>query len=588
MNAPVVLFVYNRMEHTKKVLEALNQNTGVSETDLYIFSDAPVNEIEAENVKIVRECIAEFKTNNQLRKVEIILAKENKGLEKSIITGVTEVINRYGKVIVLEDDIVTAPDFLEFMNHALNYYKEDNKIWSVSGYNLNTPKIKKGNKDVYIGYRGECWGWASWADRWNKVDWNVSDYNEFVKNRTMQHDFNKGGRDMSYLLKLQQEGKVKSWAIRWNYQQFKEKMLTVFPKYSKAVNIGLDGSGTNCGKQGIENCDFTLEKEWGFQYDLQDHLVSNEFRKSYFKSYMRQALGKYWYLLTEYEYCIGYRGHTNEEYKILKPNFCEWYADPIPFMWKGKKYIFVEVFDKLAQKGYIGVCGFKKNGELCRPEKIIQERFHMSFPNVCAYKGQPYMFPECSESEQIRIYKMGKDIAEWKIYYSFEGVGKIVDSAVVENQDGRVYLLGSVINDDNPYQSRLVLYEIINLDDVNEIKLRKLWEEKEYTYTVRNGGNFFRENDNLYRIVQHSTKDIYGKYVTIKRVLRSDESGIEEIHEKKIDINNQNVTLPAFIYRLWGIHTYGKCEELEVIDLSVQRFSLGGLFMKIYRRLKGL
>lgn len=587
MNAPVVLFVYNRVEHTKQVLEALNQNTGVSETDLYIFSDAPVNEIEDENVKIVRECIAEFKTNNRLRKVEIILAKENKGLEKSIITGVTEIINRYGKVIVLEDDIVTAPDFLEFMNHALNYYKEDNKIWSVSGYNLNTPKIKKGNKDVYIGYRGECWGWASWADRWNKVDWNVSDYDEFVKNRTMQHDFNKGGRDMSYLLKLQQERKVKSWAIRWNYQQFKEKMLTVFPKYSKVVNIGFDGSGTNCGKQGIENGEFILEKEWDFQYDLQDHLVSNEFRKSYFKSYMRQTLGKYWYLLTEYEYCLGYREYTGEEYKILKPNFREWYADPIPFMWKGKKYVFVEVFDKLAQKGYIGVCSFKKNGDLCRPEKIIQEKFHMSFPNVLVYKGQPYMFPECSESEQIRIYKMGNDIAEWKIYYCFEEVGKIVDSVVIENRNGSVYLLGSEINDDNPYQSRLVLYEIANLDNVNEIKLHKLWEEKEYTYTVRNGGNFFWENNNFHRIVQHSTHDIYGKYVTIKRVLRLDEYGIEEIHEKKMDINNQKVTLPAFVYRLWGMHTYGKCEELEVIDLSVQRFSLGGLFMKIYRRLKG-
>ena len=586
MQAPVVLFVYNRLEHTKKVLEALNCNVGVEKTVLYIFSDAPSSEIEVENVKKVREYVKIFKEKSFLKEIIIIEAEENKGLEKSIIGGITEIINKYGQVIVLEDDIVTAPDFLEFMNQALEYYKNDNKIWSISGYNINTPRIKRGKRDVYIGYRGECWGWASWADRWNRVDWNVSDYKDFLKNKYLQRAFNKGGSDMSSMLKMQQEGLIKSWAIRWCYQQFKEGMFTIFPKNSKIMNIGFDGSGTNCSKQSERECQFVVDNKWDFKYNLQDKLVSNEFRKSYFISYARQMLGRYWYLLTEYEYCLAYRRNEAENYKILKPNFKEWYADPIPFEWKGQTYVFVEAYDKFLQKGYIGLCTFYNKGELSKPKKIIEEPFHMSFPNIFEYKGDIYMFPECSEVEQIRVYKMGTDILEWKPYHVFEGVGKIVDSAILVNDEKKMYLLGSEINSQNPYQSRLMLFEIKNLEKKDKVQLCKLWEEKEYSYTTRNGGNFMLIDGEMYRIVQHSTKDIYGKYVTLKKMVKMNADGIEEVHSKKIDINNQDINLTPFIYRVWGIHTYGKIEQVQIIDLLVQRFSMGGLFVKFYRRLK--
>lgn len=588
MYAPVILFVYSRLEHTKKVLEALNNNIGASETKLYIFSDAPASEIEKESVENVREYINAFKENALLKEVEIIEAKYNKGLEKSIIGGVTEIINKYGKVIVLEDDIVTASDFLLFMNQALEYYQTDEKIWSISGYNIDTPRIRKGKRDVYIGYRGECWGWASWADRWNKVDWNVSDYDEFLKNKILQRSFNKGGRDMSSMLKMQQEGQIKSWAIRWCYQQFKEGMLTILPKKSKVINIGFDGTGTNCSKQDEKNYNLVVENKWDFKYDLQDNLVSNEFRKSYFISNLRQMLGKYWYMLTEYEYCLASRKNENENYKVLKPNFREWYADPIPFEWDKKIYVFVEAYNKFSQKGYISLSTLNSNGEFSKPKKIIEEDFHMSFPNVFRYKGEVYMFPECSAVEQIRVYRMQSNIYDWKFYHLFEDVGSVVDSAVLINDEQNIYLLGSKINNENPYQSRLVLYEIINLDDLSKIKLCKLWEEEEYSYTTRNGGNFMLKDGEMHRVVQHSTKDIYGKYVTLKKILNLDENGIEELHSKKIDIINQNINLPAFIYRVWGIHTYGKIGKQEIIDIQVQRFSFGGLFLKLYRRLKQL
>ncbi len=150
------------------------------------------------------------------------------------------------------------------MNKALDAFEKDPKVWSISTWLINNRKIKNCKEDILWTYRGECWGWASWADRWNRVDWSVGDYREFEKNRKRQRAFNRGGRDMSMLLQLQQEGEIHSWAIRWCYQQYKEDMITVFPKYPKSYNIGLDGSGTNCGGETTRLPETQLEKTWDF------------------------------------------------------------------------------------------------------------------------------------------------------------------------------------------------------------------------------------------------------------------------------------------------------------------------------------
>lgn len=588
MNAPVVLFVYNRVEHTKQVLEALDRNEGVSSTKLYIFSDAEPNEVEEENVKAVREYLEVFQNNNNFEKVEVIKAKINKGLERSIINGVTDIINRYGKVIVLEDDILTSPDFLIFMNQALEKYEKDDRVWSVSGYTIGSSKINKGKRDVYFTYRGECWGWASWCDRWNKVDWSVSDYDEFKNDKKKQRLFNRSGRDMTSLLEMQQMGEIKSWAIRWCYQQFKEQMITIFPKYTKVANIGFDGSGTNCSNDGNKNVNFKEENSWNFEYDMNDTLLLREFQKDYWMKYWRQKLGKYWYLLTEYEYCLVYNSvhaNGNSRKRILKPNFREWYADPIPFFWNEKQFVFVEIFDKFKEKGCIGVCDYTSDGILHRPHRIIEENFHMSFPNVFTYKKTNYLIPECSETNQIRIYKMGQDITQWECAHVFENMGTIVDIAIwMENE--LIMLLGSRINPENRHQSRLVLYRLEKLG-TQSVRINKEWEEEEYSYDTRNGGNFIKRNEECIRVVQHSTKNIYGKFITLKQVEKLDSKGINEKYIQKMDIINQKIPLPQFLYRMWGIHTYGISENIEIIDVLCQRFSLGGIFVKVYRRIKG-
>ena len=584
MQAPVVLFVYNRADHTKQVIEALSHNDGATDTEVFIYSDAAADETEECNVRKVRQYLEEIRNQTWFKKISIIPAEQNKGLEESIIEGVTNIMSRYGRAIVLEDDIVTAPDFLNFMNQALDYYENDDKIWSISGYTINSNRVRKGKRDVYLAYRAECWGWASWQNRWDKVDWAVSDYADFEHNKKQQKAFNKGGRDLSGLLKLQMEGKIRSWAVRWCYQQFKENMFTVFPKHSKIYNIGLDGSGTNCSKQDVEWDRFLKESKWDFVYDISDTLVSDEFRKLYYYSYIRQTVGKIWYLFTEYEYCIIYRNNESEEYRIIKPSFKEWYADPIPFIWKGGQYIFVEGYDKIRCCGSISVFSLGKDGNVTTPQKVISEGFHLSFPHIFQYHNNVYMIPECSEVEQIRIYKMRDSISEWELHFAFDIREKVVDIVTYQLNE-ELLLIGSCIDDEHPNQAAMVCYELKNLDDVKSIEMQKCWCENNFSYAVRNAGAFIKKGDEIYRVIQHSTKTVYGKFVSLKKVCKLDKNGYEEVYAQKYDISKLKVKFPAFIYRVWGMHTYGMCGTLEVADVLVQRFSIGGLFMKVLRRL---
>ena len=253
--APIVLFVYNRADHTKKTIEALKKNKLANESELFIFSDASKNINSSEAVKEVRKYI---KTITGFKNIIIKEAPTNKGLANSVISGVTEIVDKYKKVIVLEDDLVTSFNFLEYMNEALSFYQKDKRIWSISGYNPPINISKKYYNDVYLGVRASSWGWGTWKDRWGKNDWHVLDYNDFSRNKTKIRKFNRGGNDMAEMLKNQMESKIDSWAIRWCYNQFKDNSYTVFPIISKVQNIGMDGSGVHCG---VNSCnDVVLDK----------------------------------------------------------------------------------------------------------------------------------------------------------------------------------------------------------------------------------------------------------------------------------------------------------------------------------------
>ena len=152
MLAPIVLFVYNRLDHTQSVIETLSKNFLAGESELYVFSDAAKSEKGIDKVNEVRKFIHDISWHHSFKKVSIIEAEKNNGLARSVIGGVTKIIQEYGKVIVVEDDLLLSPYFLNYMNGALDYYQEDKKIWSVSGYSFPMKCLKKYSHDVFYSY----------------------------------------------------------------------------------------------------------------------------------------------------------------------------------------------------------------------------------------------------------------------------------------------------------------------------------------------------------------------------------------------------------------------------------------------------
>lgn len=245
--SPIALFVYNRLWHTQQTIEALQKNELAHDSELFIFSDGPKNSDE-EKVEMVRNYIKKI---TGFKEITIIHRENNLGLAKSIITGVTEVINKYDKIIVLEDDLITSPYFLTYMNEALNFFEKIDKVYSITGYNLppSSLKITKQYKnEVYFNPRPMSWSWATWKDRWDKVSWEVNDYDNFLKNKKAQKEFDKaGGNYLNDMLIRQMEGKIDSWYIIWCFTHYQNNALCVYPTKSMGANIGHDSSGVHCG-----------------------------------------------------------------------------------------------------------------------------------------------------------------------------------------------------------------------------------------------------------------------------------------------------------------------------------------------------
>jgi len=239
--APIVLFTYRRIPN--KSIESLLINNLSKECELIIYSDGYKSNVDKSDVLEVRKYL---KTIDGFKSVTIVESEKNKGLAKSIISGVTEIINKYEKVIVLEDDLIVSTDFLEYMNTALNFYENDQNIWSISGYGPKLPCLENYKNDLYLSPRGSSWGWATWKDRWSSVDWEVEDFDKLKHDKQMRKEFELGGDDMYKMLELQMLGKIDSWAIRWCFSQFIQNKYSVYPVKSKIINDGFnDAKGTH-------------------------------------------------------------------------------------------------------------------------------------------------------------------------------------------------------------------------------------------------------------------------------------------------------------------------------------------------------
>ena len=238
--APIALFTYNRADHTRRAVESLLQNAEANDSDLFIFSDGAKNEKAVKGVAENREyTVTGFKT------ITIVEREKNWGLANSLIAGITDVINKYGRVIVVEDDLILSPYFLKFMNDGLEKYKDDDRVSSISGF---IPNVEEELPETFFLRFFHCWGWATWDRAWSLLNNDVKYLLRKLRFKT--NDFSLDGSMGSYgILYCQKVGLVDSWYIRLYASFYLKGKLTLYPGKPMVENDGLDGSGTHCGKQ---------------------------------------------------------------------------------------------------------------------------------------------------------------------------------------------------------------------------------------------------------------------------------------------------------------------------------------------------
>ena len=256
MPAPICLFVFNRPEHTARTLDALSANPTARDSELHIFSDAPRTEGDAERVNKVRKLVHDVRGFNS---VSVVERERNFGLAASITDGVGRLCERYGRVIVVEDDIVVAPGFLSFMNRCLNRYADDEKVMQISGYMY--PGEFGGPGDTLFLPMISCWGWGTWTRAWSLYDPNMSGYGRLVGSKELRAEFNlHGAYDYLGMLEQQRRGEIDSWGIRWHLSVFMLGGLVLYPAQSLVINAGIDGSGTH--GRGTPSLQMSAHENW--------------------------------------------------------------------------------------------------------------------------------------------------------------------------------------------------------------------------------------------------------------------------------------------------------------------------------------
>lgn len=278
--APVVLFVFARPGHTKITLDRLRLNVYAPQTDLIIYSDAARNSREECLVRDVRELIRSIKG---FRSLKVIERETNYGLAGNIIEGVTEVCGEYGKVIVLEDDIVTSPFFLKYMNDALDFYSNDLRVWHISGWNYPIDSEELG--DAFFLRIMNCWGWGTWNNRWINFERNTDKIiAEFDRDMITRLDLDGTGVFWSQVMHNHQK-RINTWGIYWYVCIFKNRGLCLNPTISYVDNIGHDGSGIHKSKAGRTYSSALNETDNPrFPIDVSENPVAIERIRMYYKA----------------------------------------------------------------------------------------------------------------------------------------------------------------------------------------------------------------------------------------------------------------------------------------------------------------
>ncbi|MCL6493524.1 MAG: glycosyltransferase [Ignavibacterium sp.] len=294
--SPVALFVYARPEETSQTIESLKKNFLASDTKLFIFSDGARNDEDMPFVEEVRKLIRNI--NGGFSDVQIIERKKNLGLANSIITGVTQILEQFEKIIVIEEDLISSPNFLNYMNESLNFYRDSNEVFSVTGYTYQLAVPVDYKFDNYFVPRCESLGWGTWNNRWSKVDWEMKNFKNFIKNKRLRQQFNSVGADLLAMLLKQQIGILDSWAVRWCYAHFQNNAFCSYPIKSKIIHIGVGGFATHVKNENkILNTELDDELKVNFLFSdeifLDDRIIK-QYKKMFRKRIMNRLRTLYY------------------------------------------------------------------------------------------------------------------------------------------------------------------------------------------------------------------------------------------------------------------------------------------------------
>jgi hypothetical protein len=287
MLAPICLFTYNRPIHTRQTIEALQRNKLAKDSVLYIYSDASKTLEGVIDVNKVREYI---KTIDGFKEIHIIEQVTNQGLGKSIISGVTKVIQEYGKIIVLEDDLITSPFFLKYMNDALELYKNRDEVWHISAYTFPI-EIDNNIETFFLNYTSST-GWGTWLDKWayfERAPQKLLDDG----NRKYIKRFNVDGAENVWKqVKRNNNGEIYTWAVFWYATVFNNNGFCLYPSESLIKNIGYDGSGDNCGESNSYDKEVAVNEITKFEerisVDKKIHAAYKEFKNKIKHQYYKR------------------------------------------------------------------------------------------------------------------------------------------------------------------------------------------------------------------------------------------------------------------------------------------------------------
>lgn len=294
---------------------------------------------------------------------------------------------------------------------------------------------------------------------------------------------------------------------------------------------------------------------------------------------------------TDSVYYVGYRftdknfwEEQSSSFEVLRPSIHYWYADPIPFTFDGQTYVFVEKYDRFMEIGCIAVSVINANGRMSVPRTIIDNGTHMSFPIIIAYNNCYYMMPENCATGCIEIYRMGNSPYVWEPYYTIHLDEEIVDISYIIDEEG-VILIGGIPAQENPKYIRRQIIRLKNLDDVSKLQWKICFTDENASLTTRNAGNVLENNDKLFRVIQESTMQIYGRNLLLSQINHISENGLDETVIRDKSVHNVNVHLKKIVNKKIGIHTYGQCSNgFEVVDLAVAKVSI----VPLLRRFRGM